>query len=80
MNALLTIEDIMTRYGTESRKCSRQTASKIVNSLPHFKIGKRLFVYEKDLAQYERDILRYPAVKPGRRNTPEPHLIPRRTA
>ena len=75
MNALLTIEDLCARY-----RCGRAKAAQIMASVPHIKVGKRLLVNERDLAQYERDILRYPAVKPGRRNTPEPHLIPRRTA
>lgn len=75
MNALLTIEDLCQRY-----LCGRAKAAQIMGQLPHIKVGKRLLVNERDLAQYERDILRYPAVKPGRRNTPEPHLIPRRTA
>ncbi len=74
MNALLTIEDLCQRY-----RCGRAKAAQIMASVPHIKVGKRLLVNERDLAQYERDILRYPAVKPGRRN-PEPHLIPRRTA
>lgn len=74
MNALLTIEDLCQRY-----RCGRAKAAQIMASVPHIKVGKRLLVNERDLAQYERDILRQPAVKPGRRN-PEPHLIPRRTA
>jgi hypothetical protein len=75
MNALLTIEELCERY-----RCGRAKAAQIMASVPHIKVGKRLLVNERDLAQYERDILRYPAIKPGRRNTPEPHMIPRRTA
>lgn len=75
MNALMTIEDLCQRY-----RCGRAKAAQIMTSVPHIKVGKRLLVNERDLAQYERDILRQPAIKPGRRNTPEPHLIPRRTA
>lgn len=75
MNALLTIEDLCTRY-----RCARAKAAQIMNAVPHIKVGKRLLVNERDLAQYERDILRYPAVKPGRRKEVGPHLIARRTA
>ena len=74
MNALLTIENLCTRY-----RCGRAKAAQIMSSVPHIKVGKKLLVNERDLAQYERYILRQPAIKPGRRN-PEPHLIPRRTA
>lgn len=76
MNALMTIEDLCARY-----KCGRAKAAQIMNALPHIRIGKRLLVDERDLMQYEKDILRYPAIRPGRRVDPKgPHLIPRRTA
>lgn len=75
MNALLTIEDLCTRY-----RCGRAKAAQIMTKLPHIKIGKRLLVDERELAQYEKDILRYPAIKPDRRKEVGPHLIQRRTA
>lgn len=74
MNALLTIEDLCNRY-----RCGREKASRIMYQMPHLKVGKRLLVNEKDLAQWEADALRYPAIKPGRREKVS-HLIARRTA
>lgn len=47
MQKLLTVSDIMERYG-----CCRQTASKIISQLPHLEFP-RLLVPEKVLEKWE---------------------------
>lgn len=74
MPDILTISDIMRRYG-----CVRQTAGKIMKKLPFFVIGGRKFVKARDLQDYEESLIEYPAISVPRTVTVEMR-IPRRKA
>lgn len=74
LHNILTVADVMERY-----KCSRQTAAKIMNRLPSFKVGNRLFVREVDLGDYEEKRTAYPVSRKTVRG-PERVTIPRRRA
>lgn len=76
MNELVTIEAICTRY-----QCERHTASAIIQKIPHFKVGKLLMAYARDLDNWEREQMIYPLPKGGRTKKQQtPFLIPRRKA
>ena len=76
MKELVTIEAICTRY-----QCERHTASAIIRKIPHFKVGKLLMAYERDLSDWERDQMVYPLPKGGRKpKQTGPYIIERRRA
>lgn len=55
MPTLMTVESVAERY-----LCDRHKAASIINSIPaSFRVGKRLFVAEKDLIQWEDARKRY---------------------
>ena len=76
LKELITIEGICERYG-----CERHTASAIIRKIPHFKVGKLLMVYERDLDNWEREQLVYPLPKGVRKpKQTGPYIIERRRA
>ena len=55
MQDLLSTEYIMERY-----QMKRQAAAKLMYNMPVIKIGKRIFVRERDLEAYEQGKTEYP--------------------
>ena len=58
MEALVSIETICSRYG-----CERHKAGTIMDKLPNFKVGNRRFAHERDLIDWERGQMNYPAIR-----------------
>ena len=58
MDKLITTKDLMERY-----KVGRQAAARMMYKMPVIKIGRALFVKEKDLEDLERSKTMYPAQK-----------------
>lgn len=75
MSDLIIVEEICDRYG-----CGRHKAAAIMNKIPHFKVGNRLFARTADLEAWERDQTVYPVAKGVRKQQSMQCLIPRRRA
>lgn len=75
MKELVTIEAICIRY-----QCERHTASAIIRKIPHFKVGKLLMAYERDLNNWEREQMVYPLPKGVRKPKQTEFTIARRRA
>ena len=75
MKDLITIEAICDRY-----QCERHKAATILYKLPHMKVGNRLFAYKRDLEEWERGQMNYPAAKGVRTQKGTQYRIPRRRA
>ena len=75
MKDLVTIEAICDRY-----QCERHKASAIMYKLPFFRVGNRMFAYQKDLDEWERGQMIYPIVKGARKKEEGQFFIPRRKA
>ena len=73
MPDILTTADIIQRYG-----CERHTAARIINSLPRFRVGKRLFVKMADLLNWEESRIEYPMPETMTRHTMQITRITRR--
>lgn len=73
MKDLITIEAICDRY-----QCERHKASMIIYRLPFFRVGNRLFAYQRDLEEWEQGQMVYPVAKGVRKPKETPYLIPRR--
>jgi hypothetical protein len=59
MQALLTTEDVMARYKLEDV----HTAARYMHEAHGFKVGKRLFVRETDMNEWERKRMIYEVTK-----------------
>ena len=59
MQSLLTTEDVMERYKLEDE----HTAARYMHEAHGFKVGKRLFVSETDMNEWERKRKIYDATK-----------------
>jgi hypothetical protein len=73
MEALVNVETICSRYGVE-----RHEAGRIIRKLPScFKVGRRMYAYERDLSAWERDQMETPVF---RETKIREFKIPRRAA
>ena len=75
MKDLITVDGICARY-----HCERHKASRIMYSLPFFRVGNRLFAYASDLEEWERGQMVYPIAKGVKKTQQIPFLIPRKRA